>query len=475
MGVSRKLLALLVFSTVVIILACTMGGVLSQRIMAEYRDVISGQTTEAEGGFELVRDSSGLQSIIQKLFTETDADNIKKLLDQAEESSKKVVARLEQLENGDDIKSAFQALVSSNSKVKEAFLKGDTAGAIQISIEESNPAFEKLTSAIGARQQKVGERMAEDIEKTNGRINQWSLIVYCASAGCLLLYLAFGLRLRHSIAKGFQSISSLLHDVSQSLRTSANEITLLSDSLADSSSKDAAAIEETSSSLTEMESIVRNTSENVDTAKKCGNESKAAAETGNSQIREMTAAMDAIKESSDDVEKIIKVIDEIAFQTNLLALNAAVEAARAGEAGMGFAVVAEEVRNLAQRSAAAAKETSVKIGDSIARATGGVTVSRNVAATFDHILKKAKEMDALVNEIATASHEQTIGIGQINSAFIEIEQVSQMTAASAAETSSAAQSVEEQTARLNDVLASLHELLYGRGGQRTGLIYLESR
>jgi methyl-accepting chemotaxis protein len=169
--------------------------------------------------------------------------------------------------------------------------------------------------------------------------------------------------------------------------------------------------------------------------------------------------MDAIKDSSANIAKIVKTIDEIAFQTNILALNAAVEAARAGEAGAGFAVVAEEVRNLAQRSAQSAKETAARIEDSVTRSEHGVIISAKVVESFDEIVTKARKVDDLIAEIATASNEQNEGIGQVTLAVSQMDKVTQSSAANAEETASASEELSAQAEMMRDNVRTLQALV----------------
>jgi len=169
--------------------------------------------------------------------------------------------------------------------------------------------------------------------------------------------------------------------------------------------------------------------------------------------------MDAIKASSDDIAKIIKTIDEIAFQTNILALNAAVEAARAGVAGAGFAVVADEVRNLAQRSALSAKETATKIEEAITKSEYGVKISDKVAQSLHAIAEKTRKVDSIVGEIATASNEQTQGVHQVNLAIGQMDKVTQSNASSAEETASAAEELNAQALALRDTVTELGKLV----------------
>jgi methyl-accepting chemotaxis protein len=174
--------------------------------------------------------------------------------------------------------------------------------------------------------------------------------------------------------------------------------------------------------------------------------------------------MDAIKASSDNIAKIIKTIDEIAFQTNILALNAAVEAARAGEAGMGFAVVAEEVRSLAQRSATAAHETADRIEDSIQKSANGVALSRKVAHGFEQIVGRVRDVDTIIAEIATSSTEQASGVAQVLTAITQMDQITQAAAANAEETAAASEELSAQAVSLDAIVGSLRKLATGSTG-----------
>jgi methyl-accepting chemotaxis protein len=176
-------------------------------------------------------------------------------------------------------------------------------------------------------------------------------------------------------------------------------------------------------------------------------------------MQSMSAAMSAIKASSDDIAKIIKTIDEIAFQTNILALNAAVEAARAGEAGMGFAVVADEVRNLAQRCAQAAKETTVKIEGALTRTRQGVEISATVSQALEEIVSRARQVDELASEVAGASREQSQGIVQINTAISQMDKVTQSNAATAEESAASAEELSAQAETTKHSVSELMELV----------------
>jgi methyl-accepting chemotaxis protein len=212
--------------------------------------------------------------------------------------------------------------------------------------------------------------------------------------------------------------------------------------------------------------MTKRNAESANKVKSLGTQARQAGDTAMVEMHSMSAAMNAIKSSSDDIAKIIKTIEEIAFQTNILALNAAVEAARAGEAGAGFAVVADEVRNLAQRCAQAAKETATKIEDSMQKSADGVDISARVAKSLEEIVSKASQVDELARAVATASAEQSQGIEQINTAVSQMDKVTQSNAANAEESASAAEELSAQAQNLKDAVNELLTMADGDKGAK---------
>ena len=248
-------------------------------------------------------------------------------------------------------------------------------------------------------------------------------------------------QLSDSIANGAEQVAS-----------ACNQVAAASQQLASGASEQASSIEETSSSLEEMSSMTKQSAANAVQARGLADKVREAADEGERVMGEMNRAMSEIKSASDDVGKIIKTIDEIAFQTNLLALNAAVEAARAGDAGKGFAVVAEEVRSLAQRSVAAARESAGKIETAIVKTNAGVETARKVGLALGEMSTNVRKANGLIGEIAAAAQEQSQGIEQINIAVQQMDKVVQSNAANAEETASASEELTAQAETLNDAV-----------------------
>jgi methyl-accepting chemotaxis protein len=378
---------------------------------------------------------------------------------------------------------AFQAAwppvrdLSIHTKNKEAFALFKT---------QVEPAFEKLKSALQEEidyNKQVADLTAQaSIALTDNTSTVVNLSIIVMLSACL----AIAYVIVRSLNRVLTNVAHALGEGANQIVAATGQLASASQSLAHGANEQAASLEETSSALEQIGSMTRRNSESARAAQALTGETRSAAETCAKRTEEMLTAMKSISQastemavaihgittSSTSISKVISTIDEIAFQTNILALNAAVEAARAGEAGMGFAVVAEEVRNLARRSADAAKETATMIEAAVRQSQVGVEVNGKVTAriaevvqkangvrdSLAHIVAKAREVDAVVGQITEASHEQNSGLEQINSAINLMNQVTQANAAGSEETASASEELTAQSIELRagvDVLVKL--------------------
>jgi methyl-accepting chemotaxis protein len=251
------------------------------------------------------------------------------------------------------------------------------------------------------------------------------------------------------------TMSKIIGEVSetaQTLTTAAREIATGNTDLSQRTEEQAASLEETAASMEELTSTVRLNAENAQQANKLASSASDVAVKGGSVVAEVVQTMDGIAQASRKIADIIGVIDEIAFQTNILALNAAVEAARAGDQGRGFAVVAAEVRNLAQRSANAAKEIKGLISDSVSKVESGSRLVDTAGKTMEEIVQSVKRVTDIMAEISAASQEQSAGIEQVNNAVTQMDQVTQQNAALVEEAAAAAKSMEDQTGAMAEMV-----------------------
>ncbi|OIR00947.1 methyl-accepting chemotaxis protein II [mine drainage metagenome] len=250
----------------------------------------------------------------------------------------------------------------------------------------------------------------------------------------------------------------------ETINTAAKEIAQGNADLSRRTEDQAASLEKTAASMEELSSTVKQNADNAKQANQLAAAASGVAVKGGNAVSEVVATMSAINTSSKKIEDIISVIDGIAFQTNILALNAAVEAARAGEQGRGFAVVAGEVRNLAQRSASAAKEIKELISDSVSKTTEGTKQVENAGSTMQEIVTSVKRVSDIIGEIAAASQEQSIGIEQVNDAIMKMDDVTQQNTALVEEAAAAAESLMEQADELLNAVSVFH--VDGEGSTR---------
>lgn len=303
---------------------------------------------------------------------------------------------------------------------------------------------------------------SSSIQRTTRTTSSLSLLAMISLLGVLLAW-----AIRRQVARPLSRIAGGLVAGAQTVRSTSASLHDGSSSLAEHANTQAVSLQNAARALEEMSSLTERTAENAQSAKQSATEARTCADAGAEKISQLLAAMEAIRLAGDDISKILKNIHEIAFQTNILALNAAVEAARAGDAGAGFSVVAEEVRCLAQRCAAAALETEAKIQDSIDKSQQGNEFSRLVARSFEEIQAKVRHLDRLVVDIATASNEQRSGMAEVRTVVTRLDEVTEQNAANAEESAHAASDLTQEAEAMQTAIANLRELLDGSASSTT--------
>lgn len=357
------------------------------------------------------------------------------------------------------IKAMFDNWIEIITKIYGVVKEGDYERAHMMQLQICEPAFAEYQVALAEiiayykQQQQTSNQEVLTIMGRQTILIMLSMFILMA----ITVGIAFTLYLR--ISRRIRSQLKHINDAVEVTESASKELVEVSDSLASDSSMQAASVEETSASLNEIANMIQNTRQNTQQANSLGEQSKAHIADASSQMEELVQAMQDITESSERTQNIIKTIDEIAFQTNLLALNAAVEAARAGEAGAGFAVVAEEVRNLALRSSEAAKETAKMIEESATNIESGRSKAYRANEVFTQVQSLSSKVGELIQKIASDSIEQDEGIRQLNHAMQQIEQVVQSNAAHAEESAASSQELRSQADNLNGVISEMSAFL----------------
>ncbi len=314
------------------------------------------------------------------------------------------------------------------------------------------------------QQKESSKKLFEDNQRATQTANILLILIGFAALG---LMISLGMIIANAITKPIQQAIGELTTGSSEVSAASSQVEAASQSLAEGTTEQAASIQETSSTLEETSSMVQQNNENTKQAAVMAKNAKTFADKSAKEMATMMISMTDLKQSSNEIAKIIKVIDEIAFQTNLLSLNAAVEAARAGDAGKGFAVVAEEVRNLAQRSAQAAKDTASIIENNISLSEESAKIAKEVNESLTQIDEESKKVSELLEEISTATEEQARGINEINKAIQQMEEVMQSNSATADESAAASRELASQAVNVNEIVRSLIKLVEGANAVNT--------
>ncbi len=318
-----------------------------------------------------------------------------------------------------------------------------------------------LSDASAAASQKQAAAISAGAERIDATSDRSAWLAWIILGAAIVIGIALAIVITRSITLPVNRVIERLTGAEKAIADASSQISEASHDLADGANQQAASIEETSAALEQMASMTRQNADNAQKTSDMTQDTAKLVTDGSASMAEMSAAMADISAKSDKIGQIIKTISDIAFQTNLLALNAAVEAARAGEAGKGFAVVADEVRNLSQRSAQAAKDTSSLITSTVESVRNGSAIAEKLTGGFKGIEDSTRDISRLIQEIAAATNEQAQGVDQVNTAMAQMDKVTQRNSASASATAGSSSELEQQIHELEEDIGLLNAIVYG--------------
>ncbi|MFH1216615.1 MAG: methyl-accepting chemotaxis protein [Pseudomonadota bacterium] len=427
------------------------------------RELLAGEKKTLQGKLlEKGKSLAGLLSMnAVTLILGYDFDSLQKMADNAVQDGDISYVTFRGKEGNTLTRDAEEKEKGLEILTESVIFQGDVIGSVELGLSLALIRDKEIEAE--ERNRKMAAEA--DVSMQQASRNLMYVVLGSAACGISVLCLVIFFCLKRYVVKPVEHVAAGLTAGANEVTDASLQLESSGQLLAAGAASQAASLEETTAALDELVAMTRKNSENSRHGDDLMREAQQVVKQANLSMERQTKAMGAISRSSEETSKIIKTIDEIAFQTNLLALNAAVEAARAGEAGAGFAVVAEEVRNLAMRAAAAAKDTEKLIEGIVKQVHEGEEIVQQTNKEFGHMSEKIAKVATLVSEIAEASKEQAIGFGQVSTSMTEIDRVTQDTAANAEESASAATEMHAQAVNLVNLAVELLALVKGNKGE----------
>jgi hypothetical protein len=459
-NIQRQLSTVIAISAGVTVVASAVFYVTLQQATGTSSAIATRLSEDLSTSYTLISKVDQTRSDVQKILRLKDPDELEKVVASLDQSRKETAAVLAAAgDQAASIKTHIAEVTATEQQITEAVLRGDVATGSELFITKASAQYEVVQAEIGKFAAGAKAAGAKQLSESQAAMNRTMTIRLLGLGLVLAALVAYQWRIKAAISRRLLAVASTLGQTGAGLTSAASQVASTSQMVSQGSTEQAAALEETSASLEEMAGMTRQSAQSAEHAKTLAAETRLAAEAGAADMAAMGTAMDDIRAASDNIAKIIKTINEIAFQTNILALNAAVEAARAGEAGMGFAVVATEVRSLAQRSAQAAQDTAARIEDSIAKSRRGIELRDKVVVGLQAIVTRAREVDELMGSISTSAQQQRQGIEQVTTAVSQMEKVTQTGAAGAEEGAAAAEELQALAEEARALVEQLQELV----------------